>query len=130
MLHHFEPKRTVPVTSDFDFRLLPSAKLCLMLPAQQKFWFLIEFIVAGGVITLISIPLILRKVAPNRWYGFRTPSTLGDPAIWYPANEQSGKRLAGAGITILVGAIGFYFVPRWQVTHYCLAVLGVTVISL
>jgi hypothetical protein len=29
----------------------------------------------------LSIPMVLQKVKPNRWYGFRTPKTLSNEKI-------------------------------------------------
>lgn len=46
----------------------------------------------------LSIPLILRKIPPKRWYGFRTPKTLSSGSVWYQANYVGGKYLLIAGI--------------------------------
>lgn len=46
-----------------------------------------------------SIPLLLGRVAPNQWYGFRTPKTLSNSHIWYTANSGAAK------ISITVGAV-------------------------
>jgi uncharacterized membrane protein len=51
-----------------------------------------------GVVGALSVPLILKKVRPNPLYGFRTPRTLSNPEIWYPAN-------AFAGWAMLIGAV-------------------------
>ncbi len=37
---------------------------------------------------LISLPLILKLVPPNRWYGFRTRKMLSNAEIWYEANYK------------------------------------------
>jgi hypothetical protein len=52
-----------------------------------------SLLLACAVTALFSIPLILRKVPPNRFYGFRTPATLSSPEIWYPVNAFSGWAL-------------------------------------
>jgi len=51
-----------------------------------------------GIVGALSVPLILKKVRPNPLYGFRTPRTLSNPEIWYPAN-------AFAGWAMLIGAV-------------------------
>jgi uncharacterized membrane protein len=58
---------------------------------------------AAAAIVLIaaSIPLILEKVGPNRYYGFRTPKTLSSPEIWYAANRIAGRDLVIAGLVVL-----------------------------
>jgi len=51
---------------------------------------------------LISIPLVMQKVPPNLWYGFRTRRTLSDPTIWYRANYLGGMDLMYSGIIALI----------------------------
>ena len=43
-------------------------------------------LVVGLLIVGLSIPLIRRRVKPNRLYGFRTPKTMSSEQIWYEAN--------------------------------------------
>jgi uncharacterized membrane protein len=63
----------------------------------------IPFLVACGVIAAVSIPLILKAVPPNRWYGFRTTRTLSDRDLWFRANHFAGWAfLAAAGTTAAV----------------------------
>jgi uncharacterized membrane protein len=67
------------------------------------------FLVACAVIALVSVPLILKAVPPNRWYGFRTTRTLSNEDLWFRANRIAGWAfLAAAGTTaaILVLAPG------------------------
>ena len=47
------------------------------------------FLSVGGLLALISVPLILGKVGPNPWYGFRVKKTLDDPVAWYAANRYA-----------------------------------------
>lgn len=61
----------------------------------------------GGV----GIPLWLRKVPPNRLYGFRTRRTLSDEAIWYRTNALLGRNLIVAMVLFLIVAA----VVRWTV---------------
>ncbi len=61
------------------------------------------FLVACGVIAALSVPLILRAVPPNRWYGFRTTRTLSNEKLWFSANHFAGWAfLAAAGTTAVV----------------------------
>ena len=68
----------------------------------------ILFIIIGIIIIGISIPLILEKIKPNMIYGFRTPKTLNNEAVWYKANKYSGTALLIAGIIMLLSAGIFY----------------------
>src|SRR5258706_6093347 len=66
-------------------------------------------LIGAGVIAVVSIPLILKMVPPNHLYGFRTPSTLANRALWYRANTFAGWALliaAVASIALTVGADG------------------------
>lgn len=67
---------------------------------------------SGGLLGLLGIPLMLRKVPPNFWYGFRTPRTLANPDIWYEANAAAGARLCVAGVVIGMGSCLMALVQR------------------
>ena len=72
---------------------------------------LLIFLASGGVLIGLSIPLIQRKVPPNRLYGFRVRRTLEDPNVWYPVNVYSGWRMLWLGTAIMFAAVVLYFVP-------------------
>ncbi len=57
-------------------------------------------IMLSVVVVAISVPLILRRVPPNGFYGFRTPRTLANPSLWYDVNVFSGWSLLLAGVAI------------------------------
>jgi uncharacterized membrane protein len=54
--------------------------------------------VISGVFVVLGIPLAMRKVPPNGWYGIRTPETLSNTEIWYRVNALGGKATIAAGI--------------------------------
>ncbi len=58
------------------------------------------FELSGLLFIVISLPLIAKRVRPNRWYGFRVKKTLSDERIWYQANFIAGRDLLLAGIAI------------------------------
>ena len=43
------------------------------------------------IILLLSIPLALRMVRRNRFYGLRMRKTLASDSVWYPANVLAGR---------------------------------------
>jgi len=88
---------------------------------------LILFLVGGGVLIGTSIPLVLGRIGPNPWYGFRVRRALEDPAVWYPVNAYSGRWLIGAGVAEIVVATALYFVPDLEIAVYAAIVGGVTV---
>lgn len=53
------------------------------------------------VTMVIVLPLLLQKVPPNLWYGFRTRKTLSDRQIWYRANYVGAVGLLYAAIISL-----------------------------
>ena len=73
--------------------------------------FMIMFVCAALLIAGAALPMILRRDKPNRWYGFRTPKTLGDERVWYEANAYSGRLLFGLGVILAAGSAALRFVP-------------------
>lgn len=89
---------------------------------------LVMYVVFGLLLIGLSIPMLLGKIPPNPWYGFRVPSTLSDPILWYKANRHMARWLLATGIITVVGAIVLYKVPNLTVDTYawlCLIVFGV-----
>ena len=64
--------------------------------------------VSCAIIALVSVPLIMRWVPPNAWYGFRTATTLSSADIWYRTNTFAGWALLAAALTTVAVA---WFVP-------------------
>lgn len=56
----------------------------------------------------LAVPMVLRLVPPNRFYGVRTRATFDDHDLWYAVNEQTG-------IMMMIGALaGFIFVYGYE----------------
>lgn len=66
--------------------------------------------VPAALIAAFSVPLALRMVPPNRFYGFRTAQTLGDRAVWFRVN-----RLAGWALLVAVSLTTCLYLsePEW-----------------
>ncbi|HEX6990894.1 MAG TPA: SdpI family protein [Gemmatimonadales bacterium] len=60
------------------------------------------FCLVGLLLILLGLPLALRKVGPNAWYGFRVPATLRNREIWYAVNARAGRDLIATGVLLLV----------------------------
>lgn len=88
----------------------------------------ILFAVVGLVLTGISIPLIMRKVPPNNFYGCRTRKTLSDPKIWYEANHLSGMDFYIAGLVVFVSSLAMLVLGQNVNTNY--AVITMLIILL
>ena len=59
-------------------------------------------VVLPVITILISIPLVLRIVPPNLFYGFRTRKTLSNTELWYEANYRGGVNLIIASVIALI----------------------------
>ena len=56
----------------------------------------------GPILMVLSIPLILRWVPQNRFYGLRIPPTCRNKSVWYDANALSGRHLFLFGVALIV----------------------------
>lgn len=72
---------------------------------MDNVFFLILAILTGILFIGLGVPLALRKVSPNHWYGLRIPATLSNEKVWYEANEHCGKHFILIGIGIIIVAI-------------------------
>ena len=59
------------------------------------------FIVIGALFVGLGIPLKQGRIPPNHFYGFRTPRTLTDEKVWYPANRVLGADMIRGGTVIV-----------------------------
>jgi uncharacterized membrane protein len=91
---------------------------------------LVLFVAAGLLLTVLSIPMVYRKVPPNSWYGFRVRATLENEDVWYPANEYAGKRLFWVGLSTVVSALVLFLLPIPNIGVYASAVGGIVVVGL
>jgi hypothetical protein len=88
------------------------------------------YVGAGSILALLSVPLILKKIRPNGWYGFRVKQTLENPRLWYAVNAFAGRRLFFAGIASVFAALILYFIPGLSLDAYALGCLLVTLLGL
>jgi membrane-associated PAP2 superfamily phosphatase len=69
-------------------------------------------LLTGLLFIALALPLILRKVARNRWYGVRIPQAFAAEANWYAINAVGGRWMAVAGgVLALVGGGVLRFPP-------------------
>ncbi len=63
----------------------------------------ISMYVPATLIAACAVPLVLKLVPPNRFYGFRTAHTLSDRKNWFHINRVAGIALilaSGAAICL------------------------------
>lgn len=65
-----------------------------------------------------AIPLIQRRIKPNRWYGVRLPRTIKNPPLWYEINAYGGKVLFICGLIGLVVSLMIGLIPNMPAEYY------------
>jgi uncharacterized membrane protein len=71
----------------------------------MKEYFALLFVAVGVLLIALAVPLIRRRVKPNRLYGLRVPATFADEYVWFEANARSGRDLLNLGLTAIVIAL-------------------------
>lgn len=97
--------------------------------------FEIFFSLSCLVLIGLSIPLMLGKIKPNGWYGFRIPLTMNHPEIWYPANRLAGWWLLGYAVLLLAASLLLPILPGMTLDAYTvilavLALIGLLIVAL
>lgn len=55
-------------------------------------------------IAVLAIPLLYDKVPRNRWYGFRTTTSLSSDELWYTSSRMAAKGMCIAAAVWLMAA--------------------------
>jgi uncharacterized membrane protein len=60
----------------------------------------------GGAVLQFAVayPLHAGRVRRNALYGFRTPRTLSDDRVWYPANKAAGRNMMVSAVVTAVAS--------------------------
>lgn len=69
---------------------------------NETFYIALLFFVVGALFVGLGIPLMLGRIRPNIWYGFRTRKTLSNDEIWYSINQVTGKDMMWVGAILTV----------------------------
>lgn len=56
----------------------------------------------GALLAVSGIPLALRKVPMNRWYGVRIPESYASDERWYDINAYGGRLFLGYGCAVVL----------------------------
>ncbi len=91
---------------------------------KLKYFFLLPCV----VYIALGIPLILNRVPPNRWSGYRTPRTLADETVWYAVNHNVGWGLLAAGVLCAV-AIWVVFSMDVSASNRSLISIGIIIVG-
>lgn len=99
--------------------------------APSRTWVVIPSVVTfiGMFLFVLALPLWLRMVPVNRFYGLRIPSVMVSDERWYAANAYAGQVfLVWSLVTLTAGLAGFFQLPRYQ-DGYPWALLALTLFS-
>jgi uncharacterized membrane protein len=86
----------------------------------------ILIIIVPVFLMIVAVPLILKKIPKNGFYGIRTPKTMsGSDEQWYRVNREGGIAIFIAGsISLLACVFVPLFVNDWQqVVRICSEIL-------
>jgi hypothetical protein len=68
-----------------------------------------------AVVLALGVPLWLQMVPPNRFYGYRTATTLASERVWYQVNQWTGLALIVAGVLgFAIAGCAQYTFPSWR----------------
>ncbi len=98
-------------------------------PEPISWWTVLGFVLIGFIAVVTGVPLILERVPPNPWYGFRVQATLENQAVWYPANRYLGKCSLVFGLFMIVTSVGLSLVPGINPLVYTLSCVGALVVG-
>jgi hypothetical protein len=69
-------------------------------------WYVHVILLASSLLLVgFGLPMALRKVPPNGWYGLRVPITLRSRPAWYAGNAHWGRWIVAGGLLSLPIAI-------------------------
>jgi hypothetical protein len=75
---------------------------------NEKMILLVVFVRSGLALAGLAIPMMLRLIGPNPWYGFRLPKTMNNREIWYEINAYSGRWFFASGLSAALVAAAVY----------------------
>lgn len=89
------------------------------------FVLLLTMVGVGVLMVAIGLPLQLRKIGPNNWYGFRTKTSLAREDVWYETNAVCGYWLILSGVGSALAAVGAWLsdLPEGESVTVCVTCL-------
>ena len=90
----------------------------------------ILYILTGLLLIGLAIPLMLGKIKPNHWYGFRIRLTLDNPDIWYPVNAWAGRWLLVIGLATIIATLAGLLLPKAALPGYTLLIALFLMVSI
>src|SRR5579859_4595039 len=86
---------------------------------------MVMYVVMGLVVVGLAIPLVLRRIKPNPFYGVRLGRIMKDEKLWYAANAYVGWWMIALGVLTAILAVVLPMFPHVSILRYTLGVLGI-----
>jgi hypothetical protein len=101
--------------------------------AQISFILGAVYAAVGVFIIGLSIPLLLGKIAPNRWYGFPLHQCRNSPEAWYAINRFGAKWMIGWAVALIILGIAVILFPLPKpglIVPYIMFVSALTIVPM
>lgn len=89
---------------------------------------LMVYLLGSLVLFGFALPLLLGKISPNGFYGFRTSQTINNPQLWYAVNRYAARYLIVTAFVFALAAVVLYVLPGISLDGYALGCLAVFVL--
>jgi len=89
---------------------------------------LLTILILDALFIVLAIPLILKKVPRNRFYGFRVKATLENDFVWYETNAYFGRGFFIASVLSACLIAGLFFFDLVAATDFTRASLAVLIV--
>ena len=66
---------------------------------------------SGILFILISIPLVMKKIPMNHFYGFRIKKAFSSEENWFKINQYGGRQLILWSIPLIGIGLSYFFYP-------------------
>ena len=74
-------------------------------------------LVCAAACSLLAVPLVRRRVAPNDHYGIRLARAFESDEIWYEINEYGGRRMIFWSIPVALAGLAplLFTLADWEI---------------
>ena len=84
----------------------------------------VTFYLLNGLMAVIGVLHILRKIGPNHFVGIRIGKTLGNEALWYDAHVFAGWSMLITSIVSIAVLASLWFYRRYQSPEFPAELVG------
>jgi hypothetical protein len=90
------------------------------------------FIGLPALFVVLGIPLALKVVPQNKFYGYRNSLTLSSPDAWYQINFVTGLALIAAGIVagLLILMLGYEVIALKPENRYLVGIMLTVLVTM